>query len=80
MFCYSKHNNTDDSITFFRELIAMKSCMGFFFYPIKIGIFGITVHLPSGVFCDNQTVVKNYKGSDSAKINKHGYLVYYEVW
>ena len=45
-----------------------------------MGIFGISVHLTSGIFCDNETVVKNYKGSDSAQINKHGYLVYCEVW
>ncbi len=75
---YSKRQNTVESSTFSSEFIAMKTCVEHTTaLSFKLMMFGIPINMPSDIFCDNESVVKNYCKIESVLNKKPSSIAYH---
>lgn len=77
---YSKRQNTVESSTFGSELVAMRAARDMIVgLRYKLRMFGVPVHGPANVYCDNQGVVKNTSLPESTLSKKHNSINYHVV-
>ena len=77
---YSKRQNTVEASTFSSEFIALKVCVeAIVGLRFKLRMFGIEVDGPAGIFCDNESVVKNTSNVESTLHKKHSAIAYHYV-
>ena len=77
---YSKRQSTIETSTFSAEFIALKTCVETIeALRFKLWMFGVPIHGPAKIFCDNEGVVKNTTQLGSKLNKKHVSLAYHKV-
>ena len=75
---FSKRQNTVEASTFSSEFIAMRVCIEHITaLRFKLRMFGVKVDVPTNVFCDNLSVVKNSSILSSTLNKKHSSIAYH---
>jgi hypothetical protein len=77
---YSKRQNTVESSSFDSEFIALRIAKEMIVaLRYKLRMFGVPVHRPANVFCDNNWVVKNTSIPQSMLQKKHNAINYHAI-
>ena len=79
---YSKKQNTVETSTFGSEFIAAKIAVKLIeglCYKLKLRMMGVVLDGPTGVFCDNESIVINSTQPESCLKKKHNAITYHHV-
>ena len=77
---YSKRQNTVETSTYGSEIIALKTAIEMVEgLRYKLRMFGIPIDGPTGMFCDNDSVVKNTTRPESTLKKKNQAVAYHKA-
>jgi hypothetical protein len=75
---HSKRQNTVESSTFGSEIVALKNAIELIEgLRYKLRMFGIEIEGPTGIYCDNEAVVRNCSTPESVLKKKHHSIAYH---